>query len=74
MLIDYLEKLSGKGDKNDFLEASNISQTVVPKSEISQEELDKILKKDKLTVLVSKRENSETGVFGGSKKGGKKTN
>lgn len=74
MLIDYLEKLSGKGDKNDIFEAGNTSQAVVAKSEISQEELDKILKKDKLTVLVSKRENSESGVFSGSKKGGKKTN
>lgn len=55
MLITYLEKVSGKGDKKDFVDTNEVEEKVVEQN-LSPEELEKLLKKEKLTVLVSKKD------------------
>lgn len=72
VLIAYLEKLSGKGDKKDYID-SNETEKVQVQPNINPEDLNKLLKKEKLTVLVSKKEQSDKSkeIFGGNNKKGK---
>jgi len=50
-----LEKVSGKGDKKDFVDTNEVEDKEVQPN-LSPEELEKLLKKEKLTVLVSKKD------------------
>lgn len=65
MLITYLEKLSGKGDKKDFLEAGEVEKPAEVQKELDSNDL-KLLQKEKLTVLVSKRDREDAKSFGGA--------
>lgn len=63
LLISYLEKLSGKGDKKDFLESGETEAVVQQQKELKAEDL-KLLQKEKLTVLVSKKDRPDAVSFG----------
>ncbi|KAL4463398.1 hypothetical protein ABPG72_011610 [Tetrahymena utriculariae] len=68
-LINYLEKLSGKGDKKDYVDQTETTTTET-KQEIKIEDLNKLLQKEKLTVLVSKKDKTDQSqaIFGGHTK------
>jgi len=70
MLVTYLEKVSGKGDKKDFVDTNEVEEKEV-QSNLSPEELEKLLKKEKLTVLVSKKDLGDRSKEGGNHKKGK---
>ncbi|EAR82031.2 hypothetical protein TTHERM_01345770 (macronuclear) [Tetrahymena thermophila SB210] len=71
-LINYLEKLSGKGDnKKDYVDQTETTTTTTEtKSELKIEDLNKLLQKEKLTVLVSKKDKADQSqaIFGGHNK------
>lgn len=54
-----MEKLSGKGDKKDYIDHTTNDQPAQQKAEIKPEDLNKLLQKEKLTVLVSKKDKTD---------------
>lgn len=65
-----MEKLSGKGDKKDYIDHTTNDQPAQQKAEIKPEDLNKLLQKEKLTVLVSKKDKTDQSqaIFGGHSK------